>query len=109
MLGSKRVMPIEHDWQSLLSRSGAELEAHYSEVLSELGAGDDMLGVVFHKARNRIQTPAKLEQLIKDFVDKHEWLELRRRRQGGRLRRADREDRPRRAPGERASTSRLGR
>ena len=26
------------------------------------------------QARNRIQTPAKLEQLIKDFIDKHEWL-----------------------------------
>ena len=74
LLGGERVVPIEHDWQSLLSRSGAALEAHYSEILAELGAGDDMLGVVFHKARNRIQTPAKLEQLIKDFIDKHEWL-----------------------------------
>ena len=74
LVGGERVVPIEYDWQSLLSRSGAALEAHYSEILSELGAGDDMLGVVFHKARNRIQTPAKLEQLIKDFVDKHEWL-----------------------------------
>ena len=74
LLGGERVVPIEYDWQSLLARSGAELEDHYSEALSELGAGDDMLGVVFHKARNRIQTPAKLEQLIKDFIDKHEWL-----------------------------------
>ena len=74
LLGGGRVVPIEHDWQSLLSRSGAALEAHYSEILSELGAGDDMLGVVFRKARNRIQTPAKLEQLIKDFIDKHEWM-----------------------------------
>ena len=74
LLGGERVVPIEYDWQSLLSRSGAELEAHYSQILAELGAGEDMLGVVFHKARNRIQTPAKLEQLIKDFIDKHEWL-----------------------------------
>ena len=74
LLGGERVVPIEYDWQSLLSRSGAALEAHYSEILSALGAGGDMLGVVFHKARNRIQTPAKLEQLVKDFVDKHEWL-----------------------------------
>ncbi len=74
LLGGERVVPIEHDWQSLLARSGAELEDHYGETLAALGAGDDMLGVVFHKARNRIQTPAKLEQLIKDFIDKHEWL-----------------------------------
>ena len=37
LLGDKRVVPIEYDWQSLLSRSGAALEAHYSENLSELG------------------------------------------------------------------------
>ena len=71
---SARVIPIEYDWQSLLGRSGAKLEAHYSDVLSELGASDDMLGAVFHKARNRIQTPATLERLIKEFVDEHEWL-----------------------------------
>ena len=74
LLGGERVVPIEYDWQSLLARSGAELEAHYSDVLAGLGAGEDMLGVVFGKARNRIQTPAKLEQLVKDFIDKHEWL-----------------------------------
>ena len=74
LLGGERVVPIEFDWQSLLARSGADLEAHYSEALAVLGAGDDMLGVVFGKARNRIQTPAKLEQLVKDFIDKHEWL-----------------------------------
>ena len=75
LLGGERVVPVGFDWQSLLlNRSGASLEWHYSRILSELGSGDDMLGVVFHKARNRIQTPAKLEQLVKDFIGKHEWL-----------------------------------
>ena len=99
LLGGERVVPIEHDWQSLLSRSGAALEAHYSEILSELGAGDDMLGVVFLKARNRIQTPAKLEQLIKDFINNHEWAQLRRRPEGRRLRGSDRKDRAGGRPG----------
>ena len=58
----------------MLSRSGAELEAHYSNALAALGTSEDMLGVVFHKARNRIQTSAKLEQLIKEFIDQHEWM-----------------------------------
>ena len=74
MLGGDRIVPAQYDWPSLLNRSGAELEAHYSDALAALGAGDDMLGVVFHKARNRIQTPAKLEQLIKEFIDQHEWM-----------------------------------
>ena len=37
LLGSQRVTPVEYDWRSLLSRPGAEREAHYSEALSDLG------------------------------------------------------------------------
>ena len=72
----ERVVPEGLDWQSLLSRSGVDLEVHYNEVLSRLGSGHSMLGVVFRKARNKVQNPAKLEQLIKDFIDDHEWLSL---------------------------------
>ena len=99
LLGGQRVVPIEYDWQSLLSRSGAALEAHYSEILSELGAGDDMLGVVFRKARNRIQTPAKLEQFDQGLHRQARVAQLRRRPQGRRLRGPDREDRPGGRPG----------
>ena len=72
----ERVVPPEYGWQSLLNRSGVNLEEHYNDALAELGQGDDMLGVVFRKARNRVQNPAKLELLIKDFIDGHEWLSL---------------------------------
>ena len=75
-LGGQRVVPAGFDWPSLLRRSGVELEQHYGAVLEELGTGEDMLGVVFRKARNRVQDPAKLERLIKEFVDRHEWLSL---------------------------------
>ena len=70
----QRVVPIGYDWPTLLNRSGEQLEAQYNKTLAELGAADDMLGVVFRKARNRIQNPAKLEQLIKEFIDQHEWM-----------------------------------
>lgn len=70
----ERVVPIGLDWQTLLNRSGEQLEAQYNTTLAELGSYDDMLGVVFRKARNRIQNPAKLEQLIKEFIDQHEWM-----------------------------------
>ena len=75
-LGGQQVVPAGLDWPSLLRRSGADLEHHYSTILEELGTGEDMLGVVFRKARNRVQDPAKLERLIKEFVDRHEWLSL---------------------------------
>ncbi len=70
----QRVVPIGYDWITLLNRSGTQLEAQYNMILAELGSYDDMLGVVFRKARNRIQNPAKLEQLIKEFIDQHEWM-----------------------------------
>ncbi|MCQ3811865.1 MAG: type I restriction-modification system subunit M [Acidimicrobiia bacterium] len=70
----QRVVPIGYDWPTLLNRSGEQLEAQYNETLAELGSADDMLGVVFRKARNRVQNPAKLEQLIKEFIDQHEWM-----------------------------------
>ena len=70
----ERVVPIGLDWPTLLNRSGEQLEAQYNKILAQLGSADDMLGVVFRKARNRIQNPAKLEQLIKEFIDQHEWM-----------------------------------
>ena len=75
-LEGQRVVPAGSDWPSLLRRSGVELEQHYGSILEEFGTGEDMLGVVFRKARNRVQDPAKLERLIKEFVDRHEWLSL---------------------------------
>ena len=35
-----------------------------------------MLGVVFRKAQNRIQDPAKLRRLIVDLIDRETWLTL---------------------------------
>ncbi len=35
-----------------------------------------MLGVVFRKAQNRIQDPAKLEQLINDLIGNEQWMTL---------------------------------
>ena len=43
MLGGDRIVPVEHGWQSLLNRSGADLEAHYSDALAALGAGGEMI------------------------------------------------------------------
>ena len=101
-LGGQQVVPTGLDWPSLLRRSGVDLEHHYSTILEALGTGDDMLGVVFRKARNRVQDPAKLERLIKEFVEPPRVAEPRRRPEGRRLRGADREDgaggRPRRGP-----------
>ena len=35
-----------------------------------------MLGVIFRKAQNRIQDPAKLQRLIDDLIDDETWMTL---------------------------------
>jgi len=75
-LGLDRIVPEGLDWPSLLGLKGEALEAHYIAILNDLGRGDDMLGVVFRKAQNRIQDPAKLERLIKDLIGSEQWMTL---------------------------------
>ena len=70
------IIPEQLDWQSLLARDGDELEVHYRHVLTELGRRTGMLGVVFRKAQNRIQDPAKLRRLVVDLIDRESWLTL---------------------------------
>src|SRR5215207_10119600 len=75
-LGLDQIVPEGLDWPSLVGLKGEVLEAHYIRILSELGKSDDMLGVVFRKAQNRIQDPAKLERLIKDLIGNETWMTL---------------------------------
>ena len=69
-------VPKEFAWPSLLARDGDELEAHYRHVLESLGKQKGMLGVIFRKAQNKIQDPAKLRRLIVDLIDKEQWSSL---------------------------------
>ena len=68
-------IPPGFDWQSLKSKRGAELEAHYIALLRELGARAGMLGQIFTKAQNEIQDPAKLHRLV-NMVDDTDWVSL---------------------------------
>jgi type I restriction enzyme M protein len=70
------IVPAGYDWPSLLARDGDELETHYRHVLEHLGGQKGMLGLIFRKAQNRIQDPAKLRRLIVDLIDKEQWLAL---------------------------------
>ncbi|CAN5672310.1 class I SAM-dependent DNA methyltransferase [soil metagenome] len=70
------IIPAGLDWQSLKAKDGDDLEVHYRHLLTELGKGTGMLGVVFRKAQNRIQDPAKLRRLIVDLMDQEEWTIL---------------------------------
>ncbi|MBX6722803.1 MAG: SAM-dependent DNA methyltransferase, partial [Dactylosporangium sp.] len=69
-------VPEGYDWPSLLARDGDELETHYRHLLEELGRQPGMLGLIFHKAQNKIQDPAKLRRLIVDLIDREQWTAL---------------------------------
>ena len=72
----ERVIPEALDWSSLMKRDGDELEIHYRHLLDELGKSPGMLGVVFRKAQNRIQDPAKLRRLVVDLIDREAWMTM---------------------------------
>ena len=69
-------IPAGYDWPSLLARDGDALEAHYRHVLESLGKSKGMLGIIFRKAQNKIQDPAKLRRLIADLIDREQWTSL---------------------------------
>lgn len=69
----KLSIPNNYNWQSLLNKSGAELEGHYTTLLRELGKEKGMLGQIFTKSQNKIQDPAKLYKLIA-LINAENWI-----------------------------------
>src|SRR3990172_6843834 len=69
----KSPIPAGYDWPSLLKRDGDDLFVHYRRTLEKLGAGEGLLGMIFCKAQNKFQDPAKLRRLIVDLIDKENW------------------------------------
>jgi type I restriction enzyme M protein len=72
----KSDIPVKYNWLSLLEKDGSDLEAHYIETLLELGKDEGIIGVIFRKAQNKIQDPAKLRKLIVELINKENWLSL---------------------------------
>jgi len=72
----KPFIPTGFDWPALLSRDGDALEVQYRKTLEHLGRQSGMLGLIFRKAQNKIQDPAKLRRLIVDLIDREQWTTL---------------------------------
>ncbi|MBM2813795.1 MAG: SAM-dependent methyltransferase [Ignavibacteria bacterium] len=68
-------IPKEFNWESLVSKTGAELELHYINLLKNLGLEKGMLGTIFNKAQNRIQDPAKLFKLVQ-LINEETWISI---------------------------------
>jgi type I restriction enzyme M protein len=70
------IVPKDLAWPTLVGRDGDELEVQYRHTLTELGRHPGTLGVIFRKAQNKIQDPAKLKRLVSDLIDKEQWMTL---------------------------------
>jgi type I restriction enzyme M protein len=73
LLNPEQIVPSGCSWQVLLDTDGDNLEVEYRRILGQLGRQPGTLGVIFRKAQNRIQDPAKLKRLIVDLIDKENW------------------------------------
>ena len=70
------LVPRKYDWQSLLKKDGDELFDHYRHLLDELGKKKGLLGLIFGRAQNKFQDPAKLRRLVVDLIDKEDWSSM---------------------------------
>jgi type I restriction enzyme M protein len=76
--GEAQAIPKGYRWSDLANPAieGVRLEEHYRETLRKLGEAGGMLGLIFRKAQNKIQDPAKLRQLIVELIGKEDWLSM---------------------------------
>ena len=67
------MIPKDYAWPTLLVKDGDELFEHYRHTLEELGKEKGTLGLIFTKAQNKFQDPAKLRRLIVDLIGGENW------------------------------------
>jgi type I restriction enzyme M protein len=72
----KSIVPAAYSWPTLLKEDGDRLFDHYRHVLEELGKEKGTLGLIFGKAQNKFQDPAKLRRVIADLIDAETWTIL---------------------------------
>ena len=70
------IVPAAYAWPTLVARDGDELFDHYRHVLEVLGQQKGTLGLIFGKAQNKFQDPAKLRRVVVDLIDKENWSAL---------------------------------
>jgi len=70
------IIPEGYDWPSLAELEGDALEIHYRHILENLGKQPGMLSLIFGKAQNKIQDPAKLRRLVADLIGRAQWASL---------------------------------
>jgi type I restriction enzyme M protein len=70
------IVPAAYAWPTLLAKDGDALFDHYRHTLEKLGQEKGTLGLIFGKAQNKFQDPAKLRRVIVDLIDAETWTVL---------------------------------
>jgi type I restriction enzyme M protein len=74
VLGKPSAIPDEYNWSSLRALDRGDLETTTADP-GALGQGAGLIPVIFRKAQNKIQDPAKLERLV-ELIDGETWIGL---------------------------------
>ena len=70
------LIPAKFAWGQLLAKDGDELFDHYRHTLEALGSEKGTLALIFNKAQNKFQDPAKLRRVIVDLINEEDWSSM---------------------------------
>lgn len=73
--GLDSLIPDGYKWKDLESLSGEDLVKKYESILDELSKKQGLIGTIFTKASNKIQTPVHLKKVIQ-MVSSENWYML---------------------------------
>ena len=70
--GDESSVPPGFRWKDLLQVKGEDLVRRYEQTLKILSVQEGLIGTIFTKASNKIESAAYLDKLI-TFIDEEEW------------------------------------
>lgn len=71
-MGLESTIPDGYKWKDLITKHGTDLIDKYEEILKELAKEDGLIGTIFTKASNKIDSPVKLAKII-EMVKSENW------------------------------------
>lgn len=78
--GEQDDIPVEYQWDSLVSKEGLELKNFYRQLLLDLGNAEKVpsprINAIYANASTSIDEPANLEKIIKD-INELDWFSAR--------------------------------
>lgn len=71
-MGLESTIPDGYKWKDLVNLTGTDLIEKYEEILRELAKEEGLIGTIFTKAANKIDSPVKLAKII-EMVKSENW------------------------------------